>query len=47
MAEDNKGSSVKIDIDFTAVAIFVLIIFCAGDTDLLDALIHYFMQAKA
>ena len=46
MTDEQKSGGVNIDIDFTAIAIVVLIVFCVGKPDLLDALIHYFMQAK-
>lgn len=44
---DSDRTEIKVQggSDYSLLAIVVLIIFCAGDPDLLDALIHWLMRS--
>jgi len=42
---DQKNGGTRIEIDFSWLCTTAIVILTMGDPDLLDALIHYFMQA--
>lgn len=41
-----SDKNVNVEVDFSYLALALLVIFFWGDPDLCDAMIHYFMSAK-